>query len=140
MKEVLKGFKDFIARGNVIELAVGVVIGTAFTALVKAIVDNLVSPLIGIVVRADNLSAGLQFEILGATFRLGAVINAVIVFLATAAAVYFFIVLPLNKLSQLKKAKEAAGEEVPEELPEDVALLKEIRDLLKAQNSNPTGE
>ncbi|MGN6245726.1 MAG: large conductance mechanosensitive channel protein MscL [Motilibacteraceae bacterium] len=131
---MIKGFRDFILRGNVIDLAIAVVIGTAFAAVVKAVTDALITPLINAV--GTPTSAGLGFslrhtnpDVEKATFiNISAIINAVIVFLITAVVVYFLVVVPMNKLMERRKRGE-----VPEvaATPEDVALLQEIRDILR---------
>ncbi|SFP41926.1 large conductance mechanosensitive channel [Amycolatopsis arida] len=129
---MLKGFKDFIMRGNVVDLAVAVVIGTAFTAIVTAFTDGLIRPLINALGGTDA-ARGLGFNILAgndATFvDIGGVINAAINFLLIAAVVYFVIVLPVKKLQQRRKRGQEPG---PAE-PTDIELLTEIRDLLREQ-------
>src|SRR5215469_4711740 len=95
---MLKGFRDFIMRGSVIDLAVGVVIGAAFGSVVSGFVKDLLTPFIGAIVRKPDFS-GLIFEVRGSKFLLGDFLNAVISFLLIAAAVYFFIVLPINALT-----------------------------------------
>ena len=125
--KVFQGFKDFISRGNAIELAVGVVIGAAFGAVVKSIVDGLIGPLISAIFGQTNLSNVWSFEINDAIFSFGLVLQALILFLFTAAAVYFLIVLPLNALAARRKSGE---EEEPAAPSEDILLLQEIRDLL----------
>lgn len=128
---MIKGFRDFIAQGNVIDLAVAVVIGAAFSAIVTAIVDNLINPLIGLLFKADDLDA---FKI--GVFGIGAVIGAVIKFLAIALIVYLVFVLPMNKLKERQAAKAKTGvTEAPEELPSEQVLLIQIRDLLEKQKS-----
>ncbi len=122
------GFKDFIMRGNVIELAVAVVIGTAFTALVNGIVEGLLNPLVALVAGRTGLSQVGAFTVNATEFRPGLAIDALITFLLVSAAVYFFIVLPLNKLAALRARDEAAAEAPA--LTADVILLQEIRDLL----------
>lgn len=133
---MLKGFRDFILRGNVVELAVAVVIGGAFTALVGVFGESIINPLIAVVGGPD--ATGWGFQILAgneATFvDVGAVITAAITFLITAAVVYFFVVVPMNKLAERRKAQLDLEPE-PEEVPADVALLTEIRDLLARQRS-----
>lgn len=130
---MLKGFKDFILRGNVIELAVAVVIGSAFTAIVTAFSDNLINPMIAAVGGADV--SGLGFHLVSgneATFMdFGAVITAALNFLIIAAVVYFVLVAPMNKLAELQKARKGVqeSEEAPASI--EVELLTEIRDLLK---------
>lgn len=125
---MLKGFRDFILRGNVIELATAVIIGGAFTAIVTAISDNIINPLIAAVGSPDV--GGLGFRIrpeVEATFvDFGSVITAAINFLIVAAVVYFVIIMPMNKLNELRK-RGAAEEDVP---PTQEELLAEIRDLL----------
>ncbi|GAA1474668.1 large conductance mechanosensitive channel protein MscL [Corynebacterium felinum] len=131
---MLKGFKDFILRGNVIELAVAVVIGTAFTAIVTAFTDHLINPLIASVGGADV--SGLGFHIISgndATFLdFGAVITAAINFIIVAAVVYFILIMPMNKVNEALAARKAVDEpEEEEKAPIEVELLSEIRDLLK---------
>jgi large conductance mechanosensitive channel len=94
---MLKGFKQFILRGNVVDLAVGVVIGAAFSAVVTALVTDLITPLIGAIVKSPNFSH-LAFTINGSKFMYGDFLNALISFLLVASAVYFFIVTPINTL------------------------------------------
>jgi large conductance mechanosensitive channel len=124
--DVYKEFKEFITRGNVIDLAVAVIIGLAFTAIVNAIVAGLITPLIGMI--GGNDFSDLDFMINGSTFEYGEVINAVIQFLLIAAAVFFFIVKPINMLNERRRRGE---EPEPEELSDEAALLTEIRDLLR---------
>ncbi|QCB94475.1 large conductance mechanosensitive channel protein MscL [Cellulomonas shaoxiangyii] len=137
MSKVLQGFKDFVSRGNAVELAVGVVIGAAFTAIVGAIQDGLLSPLIGWIFGQPNLeqlwNVGPYSWQEGADpVRLGLILNALLQFLLTAAGIYFLIVLPLNALAARRKRGQ---EEEPQAPSEDVLLLQEIRDLLAAQAS-----
>lgn len=132
---MLQGFKDFIMRGNVIELAVAVVIGTAFTALVTAVVEGLVNPLIAAIGGAPDLS-GTWLVPLGSgadtpALAIGSVLGAVLNFLVIAAVVYFGIVLPMNTLA--KRRKQGIEPEPPAPA-EDVLLLQEIRDLLAARH------
>jgi large conductance mechanosensitive channel len=94
---MFKGFRDFVLRGNVVDLAVGVVIGAAFGAVVTALVKDLLTPIIAAIVRKPDFS-GFFFELNGARFLYGDFLNAAISFLLIAAAVYFFVVLPVNKL------------------------------------------
>lgn len=94
---MLKGFKQFIVRGNVVDLAVGVVIGAAFGTLVTALVQDILTPLIAAVVKAPDFST-LAFTIRGSRFMIGHFINAVFSFFLVAAAVYFFVVTPMNAL------------------------------------------
>ena len=94
---MFKGFRDFVLRGNVIDLAVGVVIGAAFGTVVTAFVKDLLTPIIAAIVQKPDFS-GLFFEVHGSKFLYGDFINAVIAFLLVAAAVYYFVVLPVNHL------------------------------------------
>lgn len=129
---MLKGFKDFIMRGNVVELAVGVVIGAAFTAIVTAVTDNLIQPLIN-AIGGPELT-GLGFRIISGNpstyVDFAAVLTAIINFLLVALVVYFAIVVPVNKLHDLiDKKTGGASEPAAEELTEK-ELLQQIRDLL----------
>lgn len=123
---MLKGFKEFISQGNVIELAVGVIIGGAFAPIVKSVTDVIMG-IIGALVGQPNFDSVLAFSINGSDpIQPGTIITAVVNFLLIAAAVYFCIVLPMNKLRErTKKEEEAAPAE-----PTEAELLTEIRDLL----------
>ncbi len=126
---MLKGFREFIMRGNVVDLAIAVVIGTAFTALVKAFVTDILTPIIAAIVGQPNF-ATLTFTINHSQFFYGDLINSLITFVAVAAAVYYFVVVPLNALA----ARRARGQATPaDEVPPEIALLTEIRDLLASQ-------
>lgn len=132
---MLKGFKDFILRGNVIELAVAVVIGSAFQKVVDTVVSGLVTPVINAAgnPQTNGLGFSVRPDMAEATFiDLSAMINALIVFLITAFVVYFIFVMPMNKLSE-RRAKGAEPE--PEAIPEDIILLREIRDELAKRNN-----
>ena len=126
MTDVYNEFREFITRGNVIDLAVAVIIGLAFTAIINAIVSGLITPLIGMIGGKDF--SDLDFTINDSTFEYGLVINAIIQFLLIAAAVFFFIVKPINMLNERRRRGE---EPEPEELSDEAALLTEIRDLLR---------
>ncbi|MDO5662875.1 MAG: large conductance mechanosensitive channel protein MscL [Brachybacterium sp.] len=132
----MKGFKDFVMQGNVIDLAVGVVIGSAFTALIGAFVSNLIEPVVN-VFGGSNVD-GFAFRIIqdneGTLVNLGAVISAIIAFLITAAVVYFVFVMPIAKARQLARVRRGLPAEEESAAPEDVVLLEEIRDLLRQQN------
>ncbi len=133
MPGVLKEFKDFIARGNVIDLAVAVVLGVAFGAIVNAIVEGLITPLVGMIVSKDF--SDMTFTVNDSVFRYGLVINAAIQFLAIAAAVFFLIVKPINTLNDRRRR---GIEPEPASPPSDEAvLLAEIRDLLRGQTQTP---
>jgi large conductance mechanosensitive channel len=130
---MLKGFKEFIAQGNVIDLAVAVVIGGAFTMIVNAVVASVITPLVALFFEADaagNFGPTLT-NIYGnpVTFPLGDLISAIISFFAVALVVYFVFVMPMNKYKERQAAKNPAVEE--ETLPNEQELLIEIRDLLR---------
>lgn len=134
---MIQGFKEFILRGNVIDLAVAVVIGAAFTAIVNVVVESLINPLIGFFFNADSLATAWQFTVPTlaggtTTFSIGAIIGAAINFLAVAIVVYFVFVLPMNKAKDRAAAKAGVTEE-PEDLPSEAELLVQIRDLLQKQ-------
>lgn len=131
MKETLSGFKEFILRGNVVELAVAVIIGTAFSDIVAKIQEGVINPLIAAFFSAPDLSSAGAFTINDAVFRPGLVLNAVINFLIVAAVIYFVIIVPLNKLSKARKKGEV---EEPAAPSEEILLLQQIRDLLSEQN------
>lgn len=129
MQDLFNEFKAFLMRGNVVDLAVAVVIGTAFGAVVTSLVDDLIMPVIAMIGGEPDFSA-LDFEINNALFRYGAFITALITFVIVAAAIFFLVVKPINTLQdRLKKEEEAE----PEETPADILLLREIRDLLRAR-------
>jgi large conductance mechanosensitive channel len=121
----VKGFKEFLMRGNILELGIAVVMGLAFVTLVGTVTRALIEPLIALFLGGGN--RGGTLEVNGQFFNFGAVITALITFAITAAVVYFFIVVPMNRL----KERRAKGEPVAEpELTTEERLLAEIRDLL----------
>lgn len=130
---MFKGFKEFIAQGNVIDLAVAVVIGGAFTAIVNAVVSSIINPIVSLFFEADKAGKfgptihGIYGQ--AVTFPLGDLISAIISFLAVALVVYFVFVLPMNKWKEHQAAKNPAVEE--ETLPSEQELLIEIRDALR---------
>lgn len=137
---MIKGFKEFILRGNVIDLAVAVVIGAAFTAIVNAMVQGLINPLIGFLFQVGDLS-DLNVTVptlLGgqSTFEFGSILVAIINFLAVAAIVYFVFVFPMNRWKARAAARAGVNEAASEEpkLPTEQELLVQIRDLLERQN------
>ncbi|QQD75798.1 large conductance mechanosensitive channel protein MscL [Curtobacterium sp. YC1] len=142
----MKGFKEFLLRGNVIDLAVAVVIGAAFTAIVTTIVNALINPLIGAVFNASSLDRALIVKIPtvsggNAEILFGAIIGAVLNFVIVAAVVYFALVVPVNHLKkaafeQVKNDEQQTPQDVP---PTDVEVLLEIRDLLRPQTAGSTG-
>ena len=139
---MLKGFKDFILRGNVIDLAVAVVIGGAFTAIVNSVVSTIITPLVSLFFKADaagNFGPQLT-SIYGdtVTFPLGELVSAIISFLAVAIVVYFVFVLPMNTFKAHVEARKGTGAEEPEDEPAaatEAELLVEIRDLLKNERA-----
>ena len=133
---MIKGFKEFILRGNVIDLAVAVVIGAAFTLVVNAIVAGIINPLIALVFQADSLDE-VGPTLVGVSgnevfFPLGAIVGAIINFLAVAVVVYFVFVYPMNRLKERAAAKAGItpADEEPK-LPTEQELLVQIRDLLQ---------
>ena len=105
---MLKGFKQFILRGNVVDLAVGVMVGAAFSAVVTALVANVLTPLIGAIIKTPDFSE-LSFTINGSVFTYGLFLNALISFLIVALAIYFFVVTPINAL--IARSKRDAPED-----------------------------
>ena len=125
MKKFLEQFKAFAVRGNVLDMAVGVVIGGAFTAIVTSIVENLLTPILGLLIPNSTFA-----EWAPGGFGIGAVINAIITFIITALAV-FLIVKAVNKLSNLKKKEEVVEEVVEDPKPTTEELLAQILEELK---------
>ncbi|WP_424446199.1 large conductance mechanosensitive channel protein MscL [Microbacterium sp. CH-015] len=138
---MIKGFKDFIMRGNVIDLAVAVVIGAAFTAVVNAIVSSIITPLIEVFWKPDdNGVPGIPVPAVWGgtvTFPIGDLISAIISFLAVAIVVYFVFVYPMNLWKERQAAKAGVSEDAEEKLPTEQELLIQIRDLLE-RNASPT--
>jgi len=143
--KIVNGFKDFILRGNVIDLAVAVVIGAAFTGIVTSLVDGLINPIIAAIGGAPDLDGawvvglrtienadGTETEV---GLQFGTIVGAILNFLIIAAVVYFFIVTPVNRLLAMRKKGEVAEPKAP---AEDVLLLTEIRDLLARQEGVTT--
>ena len=126
---MFKEFREFLLRGNVVDLAVAVVIGVAFGAVVTSLVEDLLTPLIAAVGGKPDFS-GLTFTVNESRFRYGEFVNAVIAFLIIGAAVFFLVIKPVNALMARRKAGE---EPEPDAVAEDVVILGEIRDLLKAR-------
>lgn len=121
---MLAGFRDFISRGNIVELAVAVVIGTAFGAVVTSLVADLITPIIGAIFGQQDFSS-LTFEINGSEFRYGSFLNAVIAFLTIAAAIYFFVVIPLERIEERRHGPKKAGtRECPECISEVPVVAK----------------
>lgn len=135
---MLKGFREFILRGNIFDLAVAVVIGTAFTAVVTAVVTNLINPLIAAI--GGQSVNGLSVQIVkgnsSTILHFDTVITAIINFIVIAAVVYFAFVLPMLKIMERRNRKRPQDDTLAE--PTDVEVLVEIRDLLAAQASGPS--
>lgn len=135
---MLKGFKDFILRGNVVELAVAVIIGAAFGAVVNSLVEGVFNPLIGALFNADNLKTAFPIDIPTAsggtaTLLFGSVIAALINFLIVAFVVYFAVVVPINYATKLARQRQGVIDETAAPAPTEVELLAEIRDSLKSR-------
>ena len=129
---MLKGFKDFLMRGNVVDLAVAVVIGAAFTKVVGGVLQGVINPLIAAVAGKPNLDSVGQFTLHQANFSIGLVLTPLVNFVFVAAAIYLLVVMPLNQLA----ARRARGVEPQSGAPsEEVALLTEIRDCLRVPSS-----
>jgi large conductance mechanosensitive channel len=126
---MLDDFKKFLFRGNVVDLAVAVVIGAAFTAIVTAITTGLITPLVGMIVSKDFTT--MTFTVNDSKFSYGIVIDAVIRFVSVAAVVFFVIVKPMAALAERRKRGQISEDDAPE--PTEAELLAEIRDLLAAR-------
>jgi len=139
-KSLVGEFKEFLLRGNVVDLAVAVVIGVAFGAVVNALVKDILTPIVAAIFGKPDFST-LTFTIHKSHFFYGDFINALISFVSIAAAVFFFVVKPINFMIERRQRARAAGAE-PEaaSLSDEAVLLAEIRDLLRSQRSaGPTG-
>jgi large conductance mechanosensitive channel len=121
---MIKEFRDFLLRGNIVELAIAFVMGVAFAAVVNSFVNNLVMPIVAMIIGKPDFS-GLTFTINDAVFRYGAFITDVISFVAIAAAVFFFVVKPMNAL--MKRISKPTEEEVSDEERRHQELLAALR-------------
>ena len=136
---MIKGFRDFVLRGNIVDLAIAVVIGTAFAAVVNVFVSSIVKPIIASLPGASV--NGWGFSLRGGALQkstfidISAIINAVIVFVLTAAVVYFIFVVPMTRLQE---RRSRGAEPEPLAVPEDIILLREIRDALGARPTDGT--
>ncbi|WP_188667229.1 large conductance mechanosensitive channel protein MscL [Tersicoccus solisilvae] len=130
---MLQGFKEFIMKGNVLDLAVAVIIGAAFSKIVDALVTNVLMPLIAALIGSPNFDSFALVTINGVDVKFGVLLTAIVNFLLVAAAVYFAIVLPMNKMIERRNRRLGI---VPADAPADpqVQLLTEIRDSLAAGN------
>jgi large conductance mechanosensitive channel len=131
---MLKGFRDFVFRGNIVDLAVAVAVGTAFAALIKQFGDSFIKPLVGLI-GGGGLKGG-SFEVRGQTFDWAAFITAAIFFVITAAVIYFVVVIPMQRVSSMLRRQQEDSDVPP---PADIELLTEIRDLLRAQQERDRG-
>jgi len=123
---MIKEFRDFLLRGNLVEVAVAFVMGLAFAALIASFVDNLVMPIVAMVIGKPDFS-DLTFTINDAVFRYGAFLTAAITFVATAAAIFFFVVKPLNALAA--RMQEPGEEAISDEERRHQELLAAIKEL-----------
>jgi large conductance mechanosensitive channel len=128
---MLKGFKEFVMRGNVIDLAVAVVIGAAFGKIVTALVDGLINPIVAAIFGKPDVTGVGKFTINDAQFSIGLILQEIMNFLFVASAVYFIIVMPMNKLAE-RRARGVEPE--PEPLTTEQQLLTEIRDALRMRS------
>ncbi|WP_254920460.1 large conductance mechanosensitive channel protein MscL [Blastococcus mobilis] len=133
-ESMIKGFKDFLLRGNVVDLAVAVVIGAAFTGVVTSFTESFLRPLIGLV--GGGGRTGGSFVVDGQTFAWGDFLNSLLTFVLTATVVYFVVVLPMKLILERRKRGEEAGPVAPTQ----VELLVEIRDLLRAEQGRGPGQ
>ena len=131
MKKFISEFKEFISKGDVMIMAVGIIIGGAFTAIVNSLVGDVITPLLGIIIGGIDFT-GIVITVGGAKLMVGNFIQAVIVFLLTALVI-FWMMKAFNRVFVKKEAEaEAPAEPEPAPIPEDIQLLREIRDLLQA--------
>jgi large conductance mechanosensitive channel len=136
---VFKGFKEFIARGNVVELAVAVVMGAAFSAIVNALVADIITPLITAIFGKPDYS-NLFITLHHSQIKYGSFLNAVIAFLLVAIGVYFFIVMPINKLNERSRIRRGLpAKPDASTTPTEIELLTEIRNALVADNGGGNG-
>ena len=128
MKAFFNEFKEFISKGNVMSMAVGIIVGTAFTAIVTSLNQDIITPLLGLILGQIDFTS-LSLTVGNASVTYGNFIQAIITFLITAFTL-FLILKAFNRMTA-KKESEAPAEPEPEPIPEDIRLLTEIRDLLK---------
>lgn len=135
---MIKGFKDFILRGNVIDLAVAVVIGAAFSALVNTVVEAIINPVLALFMKEDA-GGNIGFTVQGlygeVTFPIGNLITAIVTFLITALVVYLVFVYPMNTWKARQAAKVGVDQDKEEPLPTEQELLVQIRDLLEERKN-----
>lgn len=135
---MLQGFKDFIMKGNVIDLAVAVILGGAFAPVISTLVDSVIMPLISGLIGFPSFDEFLRFQVgSGENYvQLGSWLTVIINFLIVAAALYFVVVVPMNKMVEARN-RRLGIDPAAEEVEPDVAVLTEIRDLLAGQNGSP---
>jgi large conductance mechanosensitive channel len=126
---MIKGFKEFLLRGNVVDLAVAFVIGVAFAKVVEGLLNGLINPLIAAIFGSPNLDSVGTFTIGKGEFSIGLLLTPLVNFVIIAAAIYFFVVIPMKKIMERRTRGEAAVDDTPA----DVVLLGEIRDLLRTR-------
>ncbi|MGC2874095.1 large conductance mechanosensitive channel protein MscL [Ihubacter sp. mB4P-1] len=130
MKKFLSEFKEFIARGDVMSMAIGIIIGSAFTAIVNSLVGDIITPILGIVIGGLDFT-NIVITVGSAKIMVGNFIQAIIVFLLTALVIFSM----MKVFNNFMKKKEDKPSEAEPETPADIALLTEIRDLLKSKNN-----
>ncbi len=130
---MLKGFKDFIMKGNVVDLAVAVVIGAAFGAVVNSLVENIIMPLIAALVGSPNFDSFAVLSINGVDVKFGVFLTVLVNFIIVAAAIYFIVVVPMNHMIARRNAKLGIKDEEPAVDPQ-IELLTEIRNALTTTN------
>ena len=135
MQKFISEFKEFISKGDVMSMAVGIIIGGAFTAIVNSLVGDVITPLLGIIIGGIDFT-GIKITVGGAELMVGNFIQAIIVFLLTALVI-FWMMKVFNRIFARKNTEAASENEVtePAPVPEDIQLLREIRDLLQAENT-----
>ncbi|MFF1883184.1 large conductance mechanosensitive channel protein MscL [Pseudarthrobacter sp. NPDC058196] len=133
---MLTGFKNFIMKGNVVDLAVAVVMGTAFGAVVTALVNKVLMPFIAGLVGSPNFDSFAKVDFNGNAMEFGVLLTAIVNFLLIAAAIYFVVVMPMNHMIERRNRRLGINQGVKEEAAEDpqIALLTEIRDSLQSRN------
>jgi large conductance mechanosensitive channel len=134
---MLTGFKNFIMKGNVVDLAVAVVIGTAFGAVVTALVNKVLMPFVAAIVGSRNFDSFARVELNGNAIEFGVLLTAIVNFLLISAAIYFVVVMPMNLMIERRNRRLGVNQDVKEASAEDpqIALLTEIRDALKERTS-----
>ena len=134
---MLNGFKSFILKGNVIDLAVAVVIGAAFGAVVTALVQSVLMPFLAGLVGSPNFDSFAVVTLNGHDIKFGVLLTAIVNFLLVAAAIYFVVVVPMNHMIERRNRRLGNNPDVKEEAAEDpqIALLTEIRDALRADRT-----